>query len=61
MYRSSVHVEKKATWSHVPWTAQGLFFFSLYVFEENLNASRPENPAVRGEMSKRLGGIIGCK
>ena len=31
--------------------------------KKNLNASRPsEHPSVRGEkMSKRLGGIIGCK
>ena len=30
--------------------------------KKNLNASRPsEHPPVRGKMSKRLGGIIGCK
>ena len=30
--------------------------------KKNLNASRPsEHPPVRGKMSERLGGIIGCK
>ena len=34
------------------------FFF----LKKNLNSSGPsEHPPVRGEMSKRLGGIIGCK
>ena len=33
MYSSRVYVEKKATWSHVPWTAQGLFFFSVRVLQ----------------------------
>ena len=33
----------------------------VYFLKKNLNASRPsEHPPVRGEMSKRLGGIIGC-
>ena len=35
---------------------------SFYLLKKNLNASRPsEYPLVRGEMLKRLGGIIGCK
>ena len=30
--------------------------------KKNLNTSRPsEHPPVRGKMSKRLGGIVGCK
>ena len=32
------------------------------LFQGNLNASRPsEHPSARGKMSKRIGGIIGCK
>ena len=30
--------------------------------KKNLNASRPsEHPPVKGKMSKRLGGIVGCE
>ena len=37
-------------------------FDRLGFLKKNLNASRPpEHPLVRREMSKRLGGIIGCK
>ena len=36
--------------------------FSRLFFKKNLNAPRPsEHPPVRGGMSKRVGGIIGCK
>ena len=40
----------------------GHYFPLLPCLKKNLNASRPsEHPPVRGKMSKRLGGIIGCK
>ena len=41
-----------------------LFFFlaCALCLKKDLNASRPsEHPPVGGKMSKRLGGIIGCK
>ena len=37
-------------------------FMVILVFKKRVNASRPsEHPPLRGKMSKRLGGIIGCK
>ena len=41
---------------------RGYFLFNI-ALKKHLNASKPpEHPPVRGgEMSKRLGGIIGCK
>ena len=42
---------------HVTWAK-----FSCSLLKKNLNASRPsEHSPVGGEMSKRLGGVIGCK
>ena len=39
------------------------YYYSSCCLKENLNASSgpSEHPPVRGKMSKRLGGIIGCK
>ena len=37
-------------------------WFARPSFKKSLNASKPSNlPPDRGKMSKRLGGIVGCK
>ena len=58
-------ISKARLYEVIRWS--GLFVLHTYInrhfFKKNMNASRPpsEHPPVRGEMSKRLGGIVGYK
>ena len=57
---ASVSGKSKLQTSHVFSPDDPIFVF---FFKKNLNAPRPSEhiPQSGGEMSKRLGGIIGCK